>query len=161
MAEILQAQEPIAVAKNDEQFKVIDQIHNAVMSGKSNKYVSVKPYKNVIAFAKSKELRSTIKANEQYVTQKHVQKTFRSNDSNLLVKYQNGQNETFTADKTSIISRPSHTKRPIQVKVYSTKLTSAGKHYIAHSGWYLYNTRRAVITSYVEIKPIAWQKVNN
>lgn len=145
---------------NDIQSQVISSIQNNIMTGKSNKYIIVKPYKKVIAIEKNNELYAYIKSNDESVTNKHSQKSFTIPDTKLLIKYSDGTQESFTNEKTSIISKPSHEKKTMTINVYTVKLTNTGMHYMSLDMINTYTGRRAVITSYAKIKSINWQTVN-
>lgn len=144
---------------NSKQVSVVTNIQSAIMSGKSNKYVNVKPYKKVIAIAKTKKLLSVIAINDSSVTRDQSTKTFKLLYADPLVKYRNGKQELFTDDQTSVISKPSYVKKPMNVDVYSVCLTNLGKHYLSHKDCGTYQGKRVVITSYVKFKPINWQSV--
>ena len=148
---------------NNIQNNVVDAIHESIVSGKSNKYISAKPYKKVVAFEKNNKLLSLIKTNDTSVNKKHREKIFipfATDCPNILVKYNDHTQESFDIDKTSIISKASYKKKPLEINVYNMKLTKLGKKYIRPDNYYLGNTRKIVITSYVKLKPINWQKVN-
>lgn len=144
---------------NSKQILVINNIQSAIMQGKSNKYVSVKPYKKVIAVADTKKLLSFIAINDSSVTRDRATKTFKLLDAEPLVKYQDGKQELFTDDRTSVISKPSYAKKPMNVKVYNVRLTNLGKYYLSHKDYGTYRGKRVVITSYVKFKPISWRAV--
>lgn len=144
---------------NSKQISVVNNIQSAIMRGKSNEYVSVKPYKKVIAIANTKELLSVIAINDSSVTRNQATKTFKLLEAKPLVKYQDGKQELFTDTRTSVISKSSSVKKPMTVKVYNVCLTNAGKHYISHKDYRTYRGKRVVITSYVKFKPVNWQSV--
>lgn len=144
---------------NSKQASVVNSMQSAIMQGKSNKYVSVKPDTKVIAIAETKKLLSSIAINDGSVTRDHATKTFKLLDAEPLVKYQDGKQELFTDDRTSVISKPSYAKKPMNVKVYNVRLTNLGKHYLSHKDCWTYQGKRVVITSYVKFKPINWQSV--
>lgn len=144
---------------NSKQILVVNNIQSAIMQGKSNKYVNVKPYKKVIAVAETKKLLSFIAINDSSVTRDQATKTFKLLDAKPLVKYQDGKQELFTDDRTSVISKPSCVKKPMNVKVYNVRSTNLGKHYLSHKDYGTYRGKRVVITSYVKFKPINWQAV--
>lgn len=144
---------------NSKQILVVNNVQSAIMQGKSNEYVNVKPYKKVIAVAETKKLLSFIAINDSSVTRDQATKTFKLLDVKPLVKYQDGKQELFTDDRTSVISKPSYVKKPMNVKVYNVRLTNLGKHYVSHKDYADYRGRRVVITSYVKCKPINWQSV--
>lgn len=144
---------------NSKQVSVVTDIQNAIMQGKSNKYISVKPYKKVIAIANTKELLSVIAINDSSVTRNQATKTFKLLEAKPLVKYQDGKQELFTDDRTSVISKPSYVKKTMTVKVYNVCLTNSGKHYVSHKDYGTYQGKRVVITSYVKFKPISWRTV--
>lgn len=144
---------------NSKQISVVNNIQSAIMQGKSNKYVSVKPDTKVIAIAETKKLLSSIAINDGSVTRDHATKTFKLLDAEPLVKYQDGKQELFTDDRTSVISKPSYVKKPMNVKVYNVYLTNLGKHYLYYKNYGTYHGKRVVITSYVKFKPVDWQSV--
>lgn len=144
---------------NSKQASVVNSMQSAIMQGKSNKYVSVKPDTKVIAIAETKKLLSSIAINDGSVTRDHATKTFKLLDAEPLVKYQDGKQELFTDDRTSVISKPSYVKKPMTVKVYNVCLTNLGKRYVSHKDYGTYRGKRVVITSYVKFKPINWQSV--
>ena len=144
---------------DSKQVSVVNNIQSAIIQGKSNKYVNVKPYKKVVAVADSKKLLSIIAINDSSVTRDHATKTFKLLDAEPLVKYQDGKQELFTDDRTSIISKSSYVKKPMNVKVYNVYLTNLGKHYLSHKNYGTYHGKRVVITSYVKFKPISWRTV--
>lgn len=148
---------------NNIQNNVVDAIHESIVSGKSNKYISAKPYKKVVAIEKNNKLLSIIKTNNTSVNKKHRKKIFMpftTDCPNILVKYNDHTQESFDIDKASIISKASYKKKPLEINVYNMKLTNLGKKYIRPDNYYLGNTRKIVITSYVKLKSINWQKVN-
>lgn len=144
---------------NSKQVSVVTNIQSAIMQGKSNKYISVKPYKKVTAIANTKELLSVIAINDSSVTRNQATKTFKLLEAKPLVKYQDGKQELFTDDRTSVISKPSYVKKPMTVKVYNVCLTNLCKHYLSHKYYSTYRGKRVVITSYVKFKPISWRPV--
>lgn len=144
---------------NSKQISVVNNIQSAIMQGKSNKYISVKPYKKVTAIANTKELLSVIAINDSSVTRNQATKTFKLLEAKPLVKYRDGKQELFTDDRTSVISKPSYVKKPMNVRVYNVRLTSLGKHYVSHKDYGTYRGKRVVIISYVKFKPINWQAV--
>lgn len=148
---------------NNTQNNVIDAIHESIVSGKSNKYISAKPYKKVVAIEKNNKLLSIIKTNDTSVNKKHREKIFipfATDCPNILVKYNDHTQESFDIDKASIISKASYEKKPLEINVYNMKLTNLGKKYIRPDNYYLGNTRKIVITSYVKLKSVNWQNVN-
>lgn len=148
---------------NNIQNNVVDAIHKSIISGKSNKYISAKPYKKVVAIEKNNKLLSIIKTNGTSVNKKHRKKIFMpftTDCPNILVKYNDNTQESFDIDKASIISKASYKKKPLEINVYNMKLTNLGKKYIRPDNYYLGNTRKIVITSYVKLKSVNWQKVN-
>lgn len=144
---------------NSKQASVVNSMQSAIMQGKSNKYVGVKPDKKVIAIAETKKLLSIIAINDSSVTRDHATKTFKLLDAEPLVKYQDGKQELFTDDRTSVISKSSYVKKPMNVKVYDVRLTNLGKHYLSHKNYGTYHGKRVVITSYVKFEPISWRTV--
>lgn len=144
---------------DSKQASVVNSMQSAIMQGKSNKYVSVKSDKKVIAIAETKKLLSIIAINDSSVTRDHATKTFKLLDAEPLVKYRDGKQELFTDDRTSVISKPSYVKKPMTVKVYNVYLTNFGKHYLSRKNYGTYQGTRVVITSYVKFKPINWQAV--
>lgn len=144
---------------NSKQVSVVTDIQNAIMQGKSNKYISVKPYKKVIAVANTKELLSVIAINDSSVTRNQATKTFKLLEAKPLIKYQDGKQELFNDDRTSVISKSSYVKKPMNVKVYNVRLTNLGKHYVSHKDYGTYQGKRVVIISYVKFKPISWRTV--
>lgn len=148
---------------NNIQNNVVDAIHESIISGKSNKYISAKPYKKVVAIEKNNKLLSLIKTNDTSVNKKHREKifiSFATDCPNILVKYNDHTQESFDIDKTSIISKASYKKKPLEINVYNMKLTKLGKKYIRSDNYYLGNTCKIVITSYVKLKIVNWQNVN-
>ena len=115
---------------DSKQISVVNNIQSAIMSGKSNKYISVKPYKKVIAVANTKELLSVIAINDSSVTRNQATKTFKLLEAKPLVKYQDGKQELFTDTRTSMISKSSYVKKPMTVNVYNVCLTNLGKRYV-------------------------------
>lgn len=144
---------------NSKQISVVNNMQSAIMQGKSDKYISVKPYKKVIAIANTKELLSVIAINDSSVTRNQATKTFKLLDAKPLVKYQDGKQELFTDNRTSVISKSSYVKKPMNVRVYNVRLTSLGKRYVSHKDYGTYRGKRVVITSHVKFKPINWQSV--
>lgn len=144
---------------DSKQVSVVNNIQSAIIQGKSNKYINIKPYKKVVAVANTKKLLSIIAINDSSVTRDHATKTFKLLDAEPLVKYQDGKQELFTDDRTSIISKSSYVKKPMNVKVYNVYLTNLGKHYLSHKNYGTYHGKRVVITSYVKFKPINWRAV--
>lgn len=144
---------------NSKQVSVVTNIQSAIMSGKSNKYISVKPYKKVTAIANTKELLSVIAINDSSVTRNQATKTFKLLEAKPLVKYRDGKQELFADNRTSVISKSSNVKKPMTVKVYNVCLTNSGKHYVSHKDYGTYQGKRVVITSYVKFKPINWSVV--
>lgn len=144
---------------NSKQASVVNSMQSTIMQGKSNKYVSVKLDTKVIAIAETKKLLSSIAINDGSVTRDHATKTFKLLDAEPLVKYQDGKQELFTDDRTSVISKSSYVKKPMNVRVYNVRLTSLGKRYVSHKDYGTYRGKRVVITSYVKFKPISWRTV--
>lgn len=144
---------------NSKQISVVNNIQSAIMQGKSDKYISVKPYKKVIAIANTKELLSVIAINDSSVTRDHATKTFKLLDAEPLVKYRDGKQELFADNRTSVISKSSYVKKPMNVRVYNVCLTNLGKRYVSHKDYGTYRGKRVVITSYVKFKPISWRVV--
>lgn len=144
---------------DSKQVSVITDMQSAIMQGKSNKYVSVKPDKKVVAVANTKKLLSIIAINDSSVTRDHATKTFKLLDAEPLVKYQDGKQELFTDDRTSIISKSSYVKKPMNVKVYNVHLTKLGEYYLPRKSYGTYHGKRVVITSYVKFEPISWRTV--
>lgn len=148
---------------NTIQNNVVEAIHKSIVSGKSNKYISAKPYKKVVAIEKNNKLLSIIETNDTSVNKKHRKKIsmpFTTDCPNILVKYNDHTQESFNIDKASIISKASNKKKPLKINVHNMKLTNLGKKYIRPDNYYLGNTRKIVITSYVKLKPVNWQNVN-
>lgn len=148
---------------NTIQNNVVEAIHKSIVSGKSNKYISAKPYKKVVAIEKNNKLLSIIETNDTSVNKKHRKKIsmpFTTDCPNILVKYNDHTQESFDIDKALIISKASYEKKPLEINVYNMKLTNLGKKYIRPNNYYLGNTRKIVITSYVKLQPVNWQNVN-
>ena len=144
---------------DSKQASVVNSMQSAIIQGKSNKYINVKPYKKVIAVAETKKLLSIIAINDSSVTRDHATKTFKLLDAEPLIKYRDGKQELFTDDRTSVISKSSYVKKPMTIKVYNVYLTNLGKHYLSHKNYGAYHGKRVVIISYVKFKPISWRTV--
>ena len=144
---------------DSKQVSVVNSMQSAIIQGKSNRYVNVKPCKRVVAVANTKKLLSIIAINDSSVTRDHATKTFKLLGAEPSLKYQDEKQELFTDDRTSIISKSSYVKKPMNVKVYNVRLTNLGKHYLSHKNYGTYQGKRVVIISYVKFRPINWRAV--
>ena len=137
---------------------VVANMHSAIIQGKSNSDLEVKPYKKVFAIKKSDKLQDYLATMQ--------------NDSNqnvnvvgvksllVLVKYADHSQEWFKNKHVTLKVRYVKEDRPMTVAVYKTKITKKAMSYVQLNDTLRnYNNRQVVITKYVKKKPVNWQAV--
>lgn len=137
---------------------VVVNMHSAIIQGKSNSDLEVKPYKKVVAIKKSGKLQDYLVA---------MQNDNNQNDNvvgvkslSVLVKYADHSQEWFKNKHVTLKIRYVKEARPMTVTVYQTKITKKAMNYVQiDDTLHAYNNRQVVITKYVKKKPIDWQSV--
>ena len=132
---------------------IVASMNSAIVQGKSNSDLEVKPYKKVIAIKKSDKLQDYLIAMQ----------TSNQQDANvvgvksvpILVKYADNSQEWFKDTHIALRIRYVKENKPMTVAVYQTKITKNAMKYTIHA----YNNRQVVITKYIKKKPIDWQSV--
>lgn len=137
---------------------IVASMNSAIVQGKSNSDLKVKPYKKVVAIKKNKKLQDYLIAMQ----------TSNQQDANvvgvksvpILVKYADNSQERFKNIHIALRIRYVKENKPMTVVVYQTKIAKKAMKYtqtkdIIHA----YNNRQVVITKYIKKKPINWQSV--
>lgn len=137
---------------------VVANMHSAIIQGKSNSNLEVKPYKKVVAIKKSDKLQNYLVAmqndNNQNTNVVGVKSLL------VLVKYADHSQEWFKNKHVTLKVRYVKEERPMTVTVYKTKITKKAMDYIQlDDTFHNYNNRQVVITKYVKKKPVNWQSV--
>ena len=137
---------------------IVANMNSAIIQGKSNSDLEVKPYKKVVAIKKNKKLQDYLIAmqtsNQQDADVVGVKSV------PILVKYADNSQERFKTTYIALRIRYVKENKPMTVAVYQTKIAKKAMKYtqtkdIIHA----YNNRQVVITKYIKKKPINWQAV--
>lgn len=143
---------------NNETEDVVANIHSAIIQGKSNSDLEVKPYKKVVAIKKSDKLQDYLATMQNDNNQNTNVVGVKSLP--VLVKYADHSQEWFKNKHVTLKIKYVKEDRPMTVAVYKTKVTKKAMHYIQlDDTFHTYNNRQIVITKYVKKKPINWQAV--
>lgn len=137
---------------------IVASMNSAIVQGKSNSDLEVKPYKKVVAIKKNKELQDyliAMKASNQQDVNVVGEKSVP-----ILVKYADNSQEWFKDTHVALRIRYVKENKPMTVAVCQTKITKKAMKYTQTKDTsHVYNNRQIVITKYIKKKPINWQFV--
>lgn len=137
---------------------VVANMDSAIIQGKSNSDLKVKPYKKVIAIKKSTKLQNCL--SEMQTSSARNVDFVGVKSGPVLVKYADNSQEWFKDTHVALKIRYVKENKPMTVAVYQTEITKKAMKYIQFKDTiHAYNNRQVVITKYIKKKPIDWQSV--
>ena len=137
---------------------IVANMNSAIIQGKSNSDLEVKPYKKVVAIKKNKKLQDYLIAMQTSNQQDADVVGVKSIP--ILVKYADNSQERFKTTHIALRIRYVKENKPMTVAVYQTKIAKkAMKCTQTKDIIHAYNNRQVVITKYIKKKPIDWQTV--
>lgn len=137
---------------------IVANMNSAIVQGKSNSDLEVKPYKKVIAIKKSDKLQDYLA--EMQTNDEQNDNVVGIKSVPVLVKYADHSQEWFKNTHIALRIRYVKENKPMTVAVYQTKITKKAMKYTQIKDTiHTYNNRQVVITKYIKKKPIDWQSV--